>query len=131
MNESDTEAREGRRPRRWSVGTFVALGVLAVAVVAVAVVLVLGSRGDTERHVVDERAWRAAREAQGTTFVDWSAYRAVWADECRDEHGSFGVFVGSLLDDAVPAEQIRTDVRYACPDRLNELEQLLEFVGGD
>lgn len=81
-------------------------------------------------HTVNERAWRAADERViGHAMVDWPKYKRVVLDWCDDDDNGFNLLVAMEMDDPatgnVQSEKalLRTDVRYACPDRSDDLEQ--------
>jgi hypothetical protein len=70
---------------------------------------------------VDRAAWQRELEAQGVEIADWAAYQDVWLDACEDED-SFGYFVTMS---GASGSVTRTNVRYACPDRMDEAEDAL------
>jgi hypothetical protein len=109
-----TEPKPTRR-----VWVLVAAAVAAFAAAAIMIVVSVNSEPD---HVVDETAWRHAREAQGTEFLDWRKYADSWLNNvCTDE--DFGIFVAARLDDGVTETQLRTDFTYACPNRLPDFDR--------
>ena len=74
---------------------------------------------------MDERAWRAAREAQGTTFSDWPTYRDVWLKRCGKE--DLGIDFALALDGGDTVDKLHTDLTYACPERLVDLDEYVEW----
>jgi hypothetical protein len=72
---------------------------------------------------VDEEAWRADVEAElGAPVADWAMYRDVWTDVCDDDEDAFALFVAVGLDQGESLDQMRTNIKHACPDRLVEVE---------
>lgn len=110
------------RPR-WVRGTLV--GAAALVLVLATVLVVLWISGDDE-HMVDEDAWRAAREAQlGHDFKDWPTYRDIWLDRCGKE--DLDIDIALLLDDGRTVDEIRTDLTYACPARVADLDAYVKW----
>jgi hypothetical protein len=53
----------------------------------------------------------------------------VWSEVCEDDADGLQMFAAVAQDDGTSREQLRTDVRHACPDRLEDLED--GFAGTD
>lgn len=88
----------------------------------VAVVLSLSAAGCGQD--VDEDAWRAdVEEEQGQAVGDWPTYRDVWVRTCEGSETGFGLFIATALDGGYTLDSLRLNVRHACPDRLDELEE--------
>ncbi len=74
---------------------------------------------------VDERAWRSDIEAElGSPIGKWEQFRDVWIDVCDENDEGFRSFIAVALDGGDSVDSLRTNVRHACPDRLEELEAL-------
>lgn len=124
QSADEPQAEPTASPLRRRMWPWVAAAAVVAAGVAAALVIVL--TGD-EEHVVDESAWRQAREAQGTEFTDWRKYADVWlGDLCNKD---MDMFLAMRIDNGTPVEQLRTDIRFACPNRLVDLEEFVAFLG--
>lgn len=75
-------------------------------------------------HQVDEDAWRADLERDGVLVADWSSYAEVWAEQCGADDDELELFVAVGLDSGSTRDEFRTNIRHACPDRLEDLEAL-------
>lgn len=90
------------------------LGILLSAIVLVA--------GCGDGHEVDEQAWKADLEAQGRTVEHWAKFRELWVNDlCKKSNEELTSFVAVSLDHGDSPELLRTNVRYACPDRTENL----------
>lgn len=123
MSEPLLPTSEHPAPRRrmwpWLLGA-------AVVIVGLTVTLVVVLTRDAE-HIVDEAAWRQAREAQGTTFIDWDQYADTWVRQvCSDT--DFDFFLAMRVDSGATVEQLRTDFTFACPDRLPDFEKFVVSI---
>ena len=101
----------------------IAAGVV-VALAAVLTAVLIATAGDNE-HVINEDAWRAEREAQGTEFTDWPQYVDAWTSACGFE--DLDTFLAARMDHGATTDAIRTDVQYACPSRLLDLEAFVDW----
>lgn len=73
----------------------------------------------------DGDAWRAAVEQQRGPVSDWEAHREVWLEEiCGDDEESFAWLVTAAVQEGASVEALRTNVSYACPDRLDVLDRV-------
>src|SRR5688572_14345888 len=96
-------------------------GILVALVACVA----LGGCGND----VDEVEWQQDVEQElGQPVSDWPAYRDVWVDTCEEDDGVFDLFVAGIMDEGTSVDVIRTNVRHACPDRLEQVEETLDGV---
>lgn len=110
------------RKGRFRIWLFAALAGMAIVV---AIILVISSA-----QKVDEDAWRAAREAQGAHFADWPKYRDVYLGRngapglCGSDDAALVFYFSSLkLDGLFVPRALRTDLSYACPDKLHVLAE--------
>lgn len=95
----------------------------ALAAAAALVVVALAGCGGPD---VNETQWQADVERDiGHPIDDWVQYRDVWLDVCDEDEDGFGLFMAVSLDNGSTADQLRTNVRHACPDRLADLEDAL------
>lgn len=79
---------------------------------------------------VDEEAWRADVESDiGHSISDWPTYRDAWVDNCGAGDSEFGLFVAASMDAGTSEGEARTNIRHACPDRLETLEDALAGMG--
>lgn len=120
MSEALLPDSERPTPRRrmwpWLAGA-------AVVIVGLTVTLVVVLTRDAE-HVVDEAAWRQARETQGATFSDWNKYADTWVHSvCTD--ADFDIFLAMRVDSGVTVGELRTDFTFACPNRLPDFEKFV------
>ena len=105
-------------------GPLILLGAVAAAIAVLGVLALTGVIGGG--HDVDEAAWRDSVEQQiGHPVEDWPTYRDVWLRECDEDTDAFQVFVATGLDAGTDADMIRSNVRYACPNRLQDVEDVL------
>jgi hypothetical protein len=82
-------------------------------------------------HEVDEDKWRADIEREvGAPVADWPAFRDIWLDICDDDEDQFSTYAAVALDGGDTWDSLRTNVSNACPDRLDELEELRSDLGG-
>jgi hypothetical protein len=123
---TDAQPTQPTQPRRPDRRAWWIAGVAVLIAIAAVITLIVVLTGEKE-HVVDEAAWREAREAQGTTFSDWRLYAdTVVNDVCTDE--DFGYYVALRLDDGITETELRTDFTYACPSRVPDFEQELRDI---
>jgi hypothetical protein len=95
--------------------------------IVVAACLVLAGCGG---HEVDEDQWRADIERElGAPVADWPAFRDIWLDICDDNADQFSAYAAVALDGGDSWDSLRTNVSNACPDRLEELEELRSDLG--
>lgn len=84
-------------------------------------------------HKIDEKAWRSADEAiLGQPIADWPKYKSVVLDICDDDETQFGMDIAVQLDNATSADMtkalLRSDIKYACPKRSDDLEKTFRFL---
>lgn len=73
-------------------------------------------------------SWRHALKRQGVNPHDWQAYKETWQEVCDSSADELGFFVASSIDADTTRSELRTNVRYACPDRMDELRHTLRFI---
>lgn len=114
---TDSRGTTGRGPLVF-VGAIAAVAVVLVALVAAGVF-------DTG-HEVDEEAWRTTMEReQGVEFSDWEQFRDVWVGACEDDSDEqLQLMLAVALDEGRSYEFLRTNLQYACPDRLPALDEV-------
>ncbi|MEJ7832634.1 MAG: hypothetical protein WKF79_06950 [Nocardioides sp.] len=102
----------------------IALIVVGVALAVLGVLAVAGVFSG--EHEVDEAAWEASLEEDlGYQAEDFPALRDTFVDDiCKEDETDFGYFV-AWTDGKQSPDWLRTNIRYACPDRLPELEETL------
>jgi hypothetical protein len=90
-------------------------------VVVIACLALAGCGG----HEIDDDQWRTDIERElGAPIDDWKQFRDVWVDVCDDSEDGFEAFAAVALDGGDSWDSLRTNVSNACPDRLEELEEL-------
>lgn len=75
-------------------------------------------------HEVDEAAWKADLAEVGVTPGHWRDFADIWHEQCADEEG-LPYFVAVGLDEGNDPAIYRVSIEHACPDRLDDVEQLL------
>jgi hypothetical protein len=89
--------------------------------VTVAIVLLTGCGTGT---TYNETAHRAAVEATaGRAVHDWPAYLEVARRACDMDDDTFGFYLATAMDQGM-ADQVMVDVRYLCPDRMEDVAAL-------
>lgn len=82
---------------------------------------------------VDEDAWRGALESEWGTQMsekDWAAWRDGAYEICDKDAADFQRYVISDLHDGInTVDLLQTDLTYACPDRMEQLDEILREVG--
>lgn len=80
---------------------------------------------------VDEDTWRAEVEAEtGSEIADWDAYSEVWTEACDKDEDELALFIAVGLDQGESLDLMRTNIKNACPDRLEEVERTRSDING-
>ncbi|MGH3094578.1 MAG: hypothetical protein ACRDMV_01090 [Streptosporangiales bacterium] len=78
---------------------------------------------------VDEHAWRHdVEEALGHKVHDWQTYNRLALKQCEAKGDNFDYSVATFLDNGIPANIMRINVRDACPDRQDDLTEVLNTL---
>lgn len=94
-------------------------GALLAAVVLVGLLIADHFKDQREKAELD---WRFAVESKAGIVTDWDAYRDMWVDRICHRDDISGYF-DTATAGGTSVDVLRTNVSYACPDRMPELEE--------
>lgn len=100
-----------RRRRKWF---FIAAAAVLVAVACTVIWL------SNDNFEYDETAHRNVIEAYNGPVADWDTYRDSTLDACKFDEDTFELFVLMESDLA----RLQLDIKYACPDRMDEFTDI-------
>lgn len=109
--QPDQPPADGTTPKRM----FIVLGVAVALIAAVAVVIWSNTRFE-----YDEAAHQRVVEAYGVNVADWPQYRDAVMESCEFDEDAFELYV--LMQDDLGLLQL--DIKYACPDRMDEFTDI-------
>jgi hypothetical protein len=101
---------------------------------AISAIFLMAACSEADTHEIDREAWRIDLAALGIIYDNAEMARAEAlhinpGGVCTDSDVEFGLHVEDRLDFGITPEELLTNIRHACPDKLEALASAFARLG--